>query len=99
MAALRTLGAAYTPAGLLVLAGSLAGVDKDFTESKGKVARAVLGIALARFVCAPVVIFGLIRAFKVFGFMPADPVLLFVLLLESCMPSAQNSVVILQVEQ
>ncbi|CAM9666363.1 unnamed protein product [Heterosigma akashiwo] len=99
MTALRTLGAAYTPAGVLVLAGSLAGVNKDFAENKGKLARTLLGISLARFVCAPVIIFGLIQAFKAVGFMPADPVLLFVLLLESCMPSAQNSVVILQVEQ
>mmetsp|Transcript_69955 Transcript_69955/g.195669 ORF Transcript_69955/g.195669 Transcript_69955/m.195669 type:complete len:81 (+) Transcript_69955:169-411(+) len=29
---------------------------------------------------------------------PADPLLIFILLLQSCMPSAQNSVVILQLD-
>lgn len=36
---------------------------------------------------------------KHLGILPSDPLLVFVLLLQGCMPSAQNSVLILQLEK
>lgn len=40
---------------------------------------------------------GLLLGGVKYGLVPQDPMLLFVLLIESCMPSAQNSVIMLQV--
>jgi len=96
--ALRTLGAAYTPAGLLVLAGSLSGTSTE-NQPKKDLYKLLGGVSFSRFVIAPLVAVGLIRLLEWIKIMPADPVMVFVILLQSCMPSAQNSVVILQVEQ
>lgn len=110
-AGMSTLGAGYLPSVLLVLAGSLAPQpDENAAENQQTAAEAneekknffkqVASIYLARFLVMPVVGFGLISAAKKSGGMIAsllsDPILVLVLLLETCMPSAQNSTVILQ---
>lgn len=122
--AMRTLGAAYLPAVLMVLAGSLsskpaaapaggsatapaaataaATAAAPSTESDGFAMR-VASVYIARFLLMPVVSFGLYKL--AITYIPAtkalfhkDPLLLLVLLLESCMPSAQNTTVILQLQ-
>eukprot|EP01038_Epipyxis_sp_PR26KG_P005549 gene5549-7669_t len=111
--AMRTLGTAYLPAVLLVLAGSLTmatavvnpatTTDNNTTPSDLKIglAKQVLAIYFARFFIMPTLSFGLFYQLR--RYFPAvktifknDPLLLFVLLLETCMPSAQNTTVILQ---
>lgn len=113
--AMRTLGSAYLPAVLLVLAGSLspsspstsAAVAAPASEAKGKIdpqfALKVGFVYLSRFLLMPLIAFSLFR----FGsasspalnaLFTKDRLLLFVLLLESCMPSAQNTTVILQLQ-
>lgn len=111
--AARTVGAGYLPAVLLVLAGSLtpptptpeeAAVAATAKGDEDKIGffKQIASIYLSRFVLMPTVGFALLRALK--NYVPsmasllADPVLVFVLLLESCMPSAQNSTVILQLQ-
>mmetsp|Transcript_30106 Transcript_30106/g.38849 ORF Transcript_30106/g.38849 Transcript_30106/m.38849 type:complete len:444 (-) Transcript_30106:166-1497(-) len=91
-----TLGKAYSPASLMVLAGSLAnsprgGIDREMCYHVG-------GISLGRFIISPIVTAVLLKIGLALSLIPNDPVLLFVLLMQSCMPSAQNSVLILQVE-
>lgn len=55
---------------------------------------------LQRFVLMPAVTFGVVAAGKRAGIIPAhDHLLVFILLLQGCMPSAQNSVLILQLEK
>ena len=114
--AMSTLGAAYLPAVLLVLAGSLTPA-RDAAEEAAEQAKSpavrnaesrafftqISSIYAARYALMPLVGFFLvatIRRFapsidRIFG---ADPLLVFILLLEACMPSAQNSTVILQLQ-
>ncbi len=111
--AMRTLGGAYLPCVLLVLAGSMSPAPKvdlnlstgpavqQTKESNNAFAVQVLVIYLARFILMPVVSFGAIHCLiNVFPDVKRmfynDPMLLFILLLETCMPSAQNSTVVLQ---
>lgn len=111
---MRTLGAAYLPAVLIVLAGSLSpsgskpaqepqvSTAETTAENKQFLSRA-LAIYLARFVLMPTVAFSLFSVLsKVFPAVKAlfekDKLLLMILLLESCMPSAQNTTVILQLQ-
>jgi predicted permease len=109
--AMRTLGAAYLPAVLMVLAGSLSsspapvstGEAAPSTEKTSSLFFDILPIYLARFLLMPLVGFGVttlgvqsspwLRAL-----FRKDPMLLMVLLLETCMPSAQNTTVILQLQ-
>ena len=59
----------------------------------------LLGVLALRFAVMPMVGVGLVTAFERVGLLAEqDVVLKFVLLLESCMPSAQNSVVIMQMQ-
>ena len=112
--ALRTLSSAYLPAVLLVLAGSLMpSEDLDPLDTDLNIhqvvkplgfdfAKRVAAVYVSRFLLMPFVAFfviGLIKRFFPFGAtLLADPLLLFILLLEACMPSAQNSTVILQLQ-
>jgi len=109
--AMRTLGAGYLPAVLLVLAGSLTPVKEETTTPNPTVAaneestisffKRVSSIYLARFVLMPTVGFTMVKFLrKYFKTNPliTDAVLMFVFLLETCMPSAQNSTVILQLQ-
>ena len=113
---MRTLGAGYLPAVLLVLAGSLLPspdassntVEKSATavnESKIDIGyiKQIVAIYLARFILIPTAGFAIIKALKTrvpsLSTILSDPVLVFVLLLETAMPSAQNSTVILQLQK
>lgn len=95
------LGRAYSPAALLVLAGSLgapAAGEAPQRSDLGYRYTHVLAISLARFVFVPACSFGLLQAALCLGVLPADPLRDFILLLQSCMPSAQNAVLALQVD-
>lgn len=98
--ALRTLGAAYLPAVILVLAGTLARQPAQAAEAKGEVSlgKKVGLLMVLRFLFMPVVGAGLLAGGTRAGFIPRDPLLRFILLMATSMPSAQNSVVILQLE-
>lgn len=116
--AMRTLGAGYLPAVLLVLAGSLASSfnkvspENDSHSSsiveKAKAnsgyAKQLIATYLAKFLLFPTLMMSII-SFSMNNNVPFlgqwlinDPMLQFVLLLESCMPSAQNLTVILQLQ-
>jgi predicted permease len=112
--ALKTLGSAYLPSALLVLAGSLfAGSsstrpvvngDSDVvlqktTTTPGPSAKAALSILLARFAVTPLIAMGLVNLFGSLGLLGpagtrARAVASFVLLMQGCMPPAQNSVLL-----
>jgi auxin efflux carrier family protein len=110
--AARTLGTGYIPAVLLVLAGSLTPPSKEeeaanpvkVNDSADKLdfLKQVGAIYMARFLLMPTLGFAMLAAIR--KYMPsmvsvlADPILVFVLLLQTCMPSAQNSTVILQLQ-
>lgn len=71
-------------------------------QSDGPVLWKRVGVlALARFVLMPLCCIALLKTFTRLNLLPdltANPLLHFVLLVEACMPSAQNSVVILNLE-
>lgn len=103
-AALRTLGAGYSPTAVLVLAGSLArriekpanGGDVDSAAAGLRIGRMSIGIVLTRFLLMPIlgllmVTYGRHTFFK-------TPMVRFVLLLQCVMPPAQNSTLILNME-
>lgn len=104
---MRTLGAGYLPAVLLILSGSLmpqppssdeAGKEDASEKFDPKtIMKEVTAICCARFLVMPVIGAALMKLpflSKAVG----DPLLMFVLLLETCMPSAQNLTVILQLQ-
>eukprot|EP00316_Scyphosphaera_apsteinii_P012386 CAMPEP_0119303866 /NCGR_PEP_ID=MMETSP1333-20130426/5229_1 /TAXON_ID=418940 /ORGANISM="Scyphosphaera apsteinii, Strain RCC1455" /LENGTH=436 /DNA_ID=CAMNT_0007306637 /DNA_START=114 /DNA_END=1424 /DNA_ORIENTATION=+ len=99
---LDSFGKAYSPAALLVLAGSLAAPRAEQSPKLFELGHRfthVVAISVARFVLVPLGSFGLIQASLWLGVLPVDPLRDFVLLLQSCMPSAQNAVLALQVDQ
>jgi predicted permease len=117
--ALQTLGTAYLPAAILVLAGSLVGAKPAATAATttatnsitGAAAvtktapslKAIVAIFISRFFLAPMLSLGLLQSFVAAGLLgPAGTrpraVISFVLLMEGCMPPAQNSVIMLQLE-
>jgi len=98
---LDNLGRAYSPAALLVLAGSLAAPTSGKKAAKHQLGHSythVLAISIARFVCVPLCSFGLLQGALRLGVLEIDPLRDFILLLQSCMPSAQNAVLALQVD-
>lgn len=102
---IKFIGAAYLPAVLLVLAGSLSGSsepDEEGATDNVALAKQIMAIYLSRFLLMPSVAFALIAAARKFfpslGSLLTDPLVLLVFLLETCMPSAQNSTVILQLQ-
>jgi predicted permease len=121
--AMRTIGTAYLPTVLMVLAGSLgasasAGSKEEATpqdetrvrklirqaKASQPFALQVLCIYAARFLLMPSLAFGAVGLSShyfpsVNALFKKDPLLLLVLLLEACMPSAQNTTVILQLQQ
>uniref|UniRef100_A0A7S2URC9 Uncharacterized protein n=1 Tax=Attheya septentrionalis TaxID=420275 RepID=A0A7S2URC9_9STRA len=113
--ALSTLGSAYLPAAVLVLAGSLAGKKAPTpdgeatttTTSNNKISPAsVAAIMMSRFCLAPILSFGIVKLLDLLKLLPsaagtgarARAVVMFVLLMEGCMPPAQNTVIILQLD-
>jgi len=104
---LRTIGSAYVPAVILTLAGTLQqsvrasrspGGPSATKQKDVSVATKVTALMIARFIIMPIFGFFLTTNFTRLGLIPRDPLLHFVLLMQSCMPSAQNSVVILQLD-
>lgn len=122
---MRTIGTAYLPTVLVVLAGSLSASGAAKAKAGGDNSKAtadsaaaavverantsqafalqVVCIYIARFLLMPSAAFALVGL--VAKYLPAvhrifqkDPLLLLVLLLESCMPSAQNTTVIYQLQ-
>ncbi|CEL93843.1 unnamed protein product [Vitrella brassicaformis CCMP3155] len=92
--AVRNVGSLYLPAVLLTLAGSL---YRGFAQGGFRVnAFQLPAVALARFGVMPAITFAVVRLAQRTSLIQADPVLMFLLLLEGCMPPAQNTVVILQ---
>jgi auxin efflux carrier family protein len=110
--AMRTLGAGYLPAVLLVLAGSLISPQpaKDDApkaavqpaeNSRWGFVQQISVVYLCRFLLMPSLLFAIVNSLKVvypsmYAYLQSDKLLLFILLLEACMPSAQNSVTIQQ---
>lgn len=114
--ALKTLGSAYLPAALLVLAGSLFSSTNTMqqrelvngeTEKKSidmpvpaaPSFKATASILFTRFVFTPAIALGLSTFFGNMGWLGvagsrARAVATFVLLMEGCMPPAQNSVLL-----
>lgn len=70
-----------------------------FKSSSGLETRALLVLSIIRFVLAPVSVLVLFKVFSrvaLFGPLLADPILLFVISVQSVMPSAQNLLIALQ---
>eukprot|EP00186_Timspurckia_oligopyrenoides_P003754 CAMPEP_0182442320 /NCGR_PEP_ID=MMETSP1172-20130603/1239_1 /TAXON_ID=708627 /ORGANISM="Timspurckia oligopyrenoides, Strain CCMP3278" /LENGTH=447 /DNA_ID=CAMNT_0024637095 /DNA_START=151 /DNA_END=1494 /DNA_ORIENTATION=+ len=100
--ALKTLGSAYTPCAVLVLAGSLATPQKSASSSSSAAVSwsrimQIAGICIVRFIFMPIFALGTLRTTALLGIL-LDPMQKFTILMESIMPSAQNSVLILQLE-
>lgn len=109
--AANTFGVAYLPAAVLVLAGSLAGAKKgepsDTAEppkvASSLTAKTVIAIMMSRFILSPVLAITTVRLLSVLKLLPVDDpralaIVTFTLLMEGCMPPAQNSVIILQLD-
>jgi predicted permease len=105
--ALQTLGSAYLPAAILVLAGSLVAKKptpgEDYEDASTSPSLRSLALIFAtRFLISPLLAFGLCRLLSPWlGSVGTKgrAVLLFVLLMEGCTPPAQNSVILLQLYQ
>lgn len=101
--ALQTLGAGYSPAAVLILAGSLARkVDNNPTgRSEGggalqlRLARLAIAISICRYLVLPILGVLVIRTVPVFN----TPFVKLAVLLEAIMPPAQNSTLILNLEK
>jgi predicted permease len=93
---------ADSPAALLVLASSL-GTETTPSDARDGGGRATVGlrevglVGAVRFVLLPLASLGALTAVRTRGWLPPDPLLDFMLVLQSAMPSAQNSVIALQV--
>jgi len=104
---LQSFGKAYSPAALLVLASSLAASPPEASEGDGsdggeegylrhRVPQ-VAAVAAARFVMIPLCSFALLQGALRMRWLAPDPLRDFMILLQTCMPPAQNTVLALQV--
>lgn len=106
-AACRTFGTAYLPAAVLVLAGSLVKKQESNVESDKSSSihpKTIISLLASRFVLSPVLAIATVRLLGLLGLMPMNnartlAVVTFTLLMEGCMPPAQNSVIMLQLAQ
>lgn len=109
--AMDTLGSAYLPSVILVLAGSLVGGSKkgNPTGSTKRPTNASLDITtlvsilLSRFALAPVASIAVVYVLTRVNLLPpvgtrTHAIVSFVMLMEGCMPPAQNSILMLQLE-
>ena len=112
--AIKTLGTAYLPAALLVLAGSLVGgknkkstaatsADNKQEDGTRLKVRTILSILFARHILAPLGGIATIQLLGATGLLPeigsrARSVVSFAIMIESCMPPAQNTVVMLTLD-
>ncbi|GKY91459.1 hypothetical protein MPSEU_000118200 [Mayamaea pseudoterrestris] len=110
--AIASLGTAYLPAALLVLAGSLVGTKKteptvavvDGASTPTRTApsvKSMLAIFVSRFFVAPTLSYAALTVMSRLGWLGvagtrARAVVSFCILAEGCMPPAQNSVIMLQ---
>lgn len=77
----------------LSISKGLEGFDRSVLRRAGLV-------MFQRFCLMPALALAMVEAGKRTGLLPTgDPLLIFILLLQACMPSAQNSVLILQLEK
>ncbi len=105
--AAQTIGSAYTSTGLLVLAGSLAlplptlSPAEEAAEAadtaSGRASNIhpffqIASVCLVRFCLCPALFLSIILKLMGSGLVKLDRLMLFVLFLQSCMPSAQNTV-------
>ena len=104
----QNLGRAANPLALLVLTSSLAlgangtGVSTDDNSESASVVRRWAAVSIARYILSPLCMLSLLKIAAKFGRIgtsQGDPMVWFVLMLQSCMPSAQNSVLMLQVAE
>lgn len=93
--ALTTLGAGYSPAAVLILAGSLAR-KVEGGDTGLRLPRMALGICLTRFLVLPILAVFFVKSG---GSLFANPFIAFAILLEAVMPPAQNSTLILNMEK
>jgi predicted permease len=105
----QNLGRAANPLALLVLTSSLAmgaggtSQNVDNTERSSGTVNPLSRwacVSIARFLVSPTLMMIMLKAMTRIGMIESsqtDPMLWFVMLLESCMPPAQNSVLMLQV--
>ncbi|KAL4451371.1 hypothetical protein ABPG77_009443 [Micractinium sp. CCAP 211/92] len=78
------------------------GALRQLLPSDGTEARALAVLVLTRFVVLPLATISALQALVAGGLLPpvmSDPVLLFVLLVEAVMPSAQNLIILLQLSE
>ena len=108
--ALRTFGLAYLPAAILVLAGSLVKKDASASTSSSPPQssistsvhpKTIITLLFSRFVLSPMLALATVRLLSFANLMPVDnartlAIVTFTLLMEGCMPPAQNSVIMLQ---
>lgn len=101
--ALKTFGVAYLPAAILVLAGSLVKKRDDSKEAtKSSLSpKTIISILVSRFLLSPILGLASVQLMTYLNLMPLDSprtlaVVTFTILMEGCMPPAQNSVIMLQ---
>ena len=107
--ATKSFGHAYLPAALLVLAGSLVGNtatanSTSINPTPSKIHKKTLvTLMFSRFVLAPLVALGTMRFLSILNVLPTSnprslAIVTYTILCEGCMPSAQNAVVMLQLD-
>uniref|UniRef100_A0A7S3Q171 Uncharacterized protein n=1 Tax=Chaetoceros debilis TaxID=122233 RepID=A0A7S3Q171_9STRA len=108
--ALRTFGVAYLPSAILVLAGSLvkkkeaSSVESEADKKSSSVhPKTIISLLFSRFLLSPILALSTVRLLQVANLMPVDnartlAIVTFTLLMEGCMPPAQNSVIMLQLK-
>lgn len=110
--ALRTFGLAYLPAAILVLAGSLVKKEEAASPSSSESSasapssssvhpKTIISLLLSRFILSPMLALATVRLLSFANLLPVDnartlAIVTFTLLMEGCMPPAQNSVIMLQ---
>lgn len=102
--ACRTFGAAYLPAAVLVLAGSLVKKQDSAGDKKSIHPKTILSLLVSKFILSPILAVTTLRLLGICGLLPVNnartlAVVSFTLLMEGCMPPAQNSVIMLQLAQ
>ena len=112
--AMSTFGSAYLPAAILVLAGSLVtkaktssnndrNDDSSQTSSSSLHPKTIMTLLVSRFLLSPLMAISVVRLLSWTNLLPMQnprtlAILTFTLLMEGCMPPAQNSVIILQLD-
>ena len=101
---------AYLPSAILVLAGSLVkkkeatSVESEADKKSSSVhPKTIISLLFSRFLLSPILALSTVRLLQVANLMPVDnartlAIVTFTLLMEGCMPPAQNSVIMLQLK-